>query len=304
VNLLSENITKVSPELSESLDYLKKYHLYDFGDEDSRAEGAYLCPIPATRAGYIFIHRSNTADDYESLTHEFGHFNNAYHTYSPGLGRTQHLEVLETHSQGLEMLSSTTLNEVFPDQKGDFTAEVTLAWVQATTSAIMVAAFEIECFRNPDMSLEEMNAMLARYAALTMLGIEVPQTEEDKEAVTSAVWPKIHHLFIAPLYYSSYAFSSLSALDIYSQYIQDPETAVKNYLTLVHVDPDEKYVKAMTSAGLRDMTKDQNIKDVMNVLTEHYQKVLAERITQSLQDGTIGEMLVSTIGGLVGGLGV
>ena len=291
INTLAANVIKVSPTLKESMDYLQKYKLYSFGSEDVRAPGAYMADLPAARAGCIYIERSNTLADYETLTHEFGHYNNAYHSYSPRLGALNHLDVLETHSQGLEILASTTLNNAFPVSNGDYSAAVTVDLIQSITSALMVAAFEIEAYRNPDRTAQEFCDLLDKYSALCMLGAD--QVEESGKI--GSLWPQIHHIFDCPQYYVSYSISALSALDIYAQYLENPEEAVNKYLDLVNINPNMKYVEAMKTAGLRDMTKVQNINEVMEILNRHYTEEFGNRLVEGVQNGEIGNILTSLL---------
>ncbi len=275
---IGENVSTLVPSLSDSMNYLISNKLYTCGTEAERHEGAFMMPLPAMRAGLIFSKRDNTAMDYETLTHEFGHLNNAYLTYTPGLVAQSHLDILEIHSQGLEMLGSTTLHKVFPDKTGDFTAGIAQSMVQNITSALMVARFEIMCFENPDMTWEEANAEFGRCFSICMLGMD------PKDSVPNAVWVIIHHLFSSPLYYVSYSISALSALDIYAQYLEKPDEAIKKYDALAHIDPHLRYVEAMKEVGLRDMTKSGNIKEVASILTNHYRDGFIGGITEGNTD--------------------
>jgi len=287
---VGENVSTLIPNLSDSMDYLLKNELYTCGDEPERHDGAFMAPLSAMRSGMIFAKTNHTVSDYETITHEFGHFNNAYLTYTPGLISPNHMDILEIHSQGLEMLGSTTLKNVFPDKTGDFTAGITLNMAQNISSALMVARFEIMCFENPDMTWEEANEEFGRCFVICMTGAD-PST-----AVSNPVWVIIHHLFTSPLYYVSYSISALSALDIYAQYLDDPKAALEKYDALAHIDPQLSYVEAMKEVGLRDMTKSGNIKEVTQTLSAHFQKGIVNGITGGNND--LGEL----VGGLISDL--
>lgn len=276
---IRENLTKLDPELSDSIDYLLENELYTAGDEENRTAGAYMAGISAMRSGMIYAKRSNNGHDYETLTHEFGHFNNAYRIQAPALANVQHMDILEIHSQGLEMLGSTTLNNVFPEKTGDFTAGIAFNMTQNITSAIMVACFEIDCFENPDMTYEEASMKFTEEMYKCMTG-SIPEN-----AQPMGVWATVHHLFVAPQYYVSYAISALSALDVYAQYLEDPEEGIKKYNALANIDPHMSYSEAMKETGLRDMTKSENIRDVCDELNQHFTEEFNQVVNQIVDEG-------------------
>ena len=279
---LDENIEKFSPELKESLDYMIKYHLYSVGNEPERIQGSLMEPIYTIRSGCIFANCGSTLSDYVTLIHEFGHFNNAYQVYSPALGNINNLDILETHSQGLELMMSDNVREIAPAEFGDYSASIVLRKVQVLLSAVMVARFEIECFEHPEMSADEMREKMNYYASMSMAG-----AEELSDVIPASSWTQIHHLFDAPLYYISYAISALSSLDVYSEYLKDPQTGWDKYTQLTHISPDMKYVEAVAACGLHDMTKEDNIRSVMGTLSSHYEDEFTEQMNEAMKKGKL-----------------
>ena len=272
LKLLDENIKKVSPELDESLDYMMKYKLYSLGSEPNRIHASMMEPIPAIRAGCIFANDSDTLGNYVNLTHEFGHFNNAYQVYSPALAHIDNLDILEVHSQGLELLMSDSLGSISPVESGDYGASITLNKLKVILVAVMVGRFEIECFEHPEMDAAQMREKINHYASCVMEG-----AQELSDVSSRTSWTQINHLFDAPLYYISYAISALSALDVYSEYLKDPQTGWDKYIALTHINPEMKYVEAVSACGLHDMTKEENIRSVMETLASHYQDEYEEQ---------------------------
>lgn len=283
---LREQLAKLSPEFDESMDYLIRNELYTVGPESARTDGAYMDSLYAMNSGYIFGKSNGTADDYETLTHEFGHFNNAYHTGGTALAMHDHMDILEIHSQGLELLASTTLGNVFEAESGDFSAGITLDMVQNVLSAAMVARFEIDCFENPDMTYEEANAAFGKWYSVIMMG------NKAEEAKPIPLWVSIHHLFECPQYYISYSISALSALNIFAEYLVNPEEGMARYLKLVEIDPHTRYTEAMKETGLLDMTKPANIQSVAEDLNRHYTEMFINSLAK-------GENLGNRVGSLV-----
>ena len=284
LELLDENIEKVSPELDESLDYMMKYQLYSLGNDPNRLHASMMEPIPAIRSGCIFAFTGDTIGNYVTLTHEFGHFNNAYQVYSPALAHIDNLDILEVHSQGLELLMSDSLRNIAPVENGDYGAAITMNMLKVILVAVMAGRFEIECFEHPEMSAAQMRETIDRYASSVMEG-----AQELSDVSSRTSWTQINHLFDAPLYYISYATSALSALDVYSEYLKDPQAGWDKYIALTHINPEMKYVEAVSACGLHDMTKEENIREVMETLTSHYNNEIAEQKAESSGSGTTNE---------------
>lgn len=279
---LDDEMGNVSPELKKSLDYLMKYHLYTVGDEPERIQGSLMEQIYTIRSGCIFAYCDNTLSDYVSLIHEFGHFNNAYQVYSPALGNNQNLDILEIHSQGLELLMSDNIASLAPAEYGDYSASITQRKVQVLLSAVMIARFEIECFEHPEMSAAEMREKMDLYASMSKAG-----ADGLSDVLSISSWTQIHHIFDAPLYYISYAVSALSSLDVYSEFLKDSEAGWDKYTKLTHVSPDMKYVEAAAGCGLHDMTKEDNIRSVMETLNSHYRDEFTEQMNEAMKKGIL-----------------
>ena len=283
---LGDSLERISPELKESLDYMKKYGLYTMGDEPQRIQGSLMEPIYSIRAGCIFIKRNNVLSDYVTMIHEYGHYNNAYQVYSPALGNINNLEILEVHSQGLELLISDSVKNTFPAEFGDYGASIVQRKLKVILSAVMIARFEIECFEHPEMNAQQMREAINSYASLAMAG-----ADELSDIISYPSWTQIHHLFNVPLYYISYAISALSSLDVYSEYLKDHQTGWDKYTKLVHISPDMKYVEAVSDCGLHDMTKEENIRSVIEVLTGYYQDEFTEQMNEAMKNGKLEEFL-------------
>ena len=167
---------------------------------------------------------------------------------------------------------SDKLGNIVPVENGDYSAAITRSKLRVILVAVMVGRFEIECFEHPEMDAAQMREKINHYASCVMEG-----AQELSDVSSRASWTSINHLFDAPLYYISYAISALSALDVYSEYLKDPQTGWDKYTALTHINPEMKYVEAVSACGLHDMTKEENIREVMETLNGHYQAEYTEQ---------------------------
>lgn len=114
----------------------------------------------------------------------------------------------------------------------------------AILSGCMEDEFQQEVYANPDMSLEEMNALYARLGSEYKIG--------DLYGYTGREWVAIPHTFQSPLYYISYAVSMLPALELFVLADEDFEAASAAYHAIL-MRPEYSALRTITEEnGLRD----------------------------------------------------
>ena len=66
----------------------------------------------------------------------------------------------------------------------------------------------------------------------------------------------IDHIFIYPGYYISYGVSALAAMELFSDCVNSPETAVEMYSRIAHLpanDPDIRFRTSLSECGFSDV---------------------------------------------------
>lgn len=109
----------------------------------------------------------------------------------------------------------------------------------------MYDEFETEVYQNPQLTLEEINRRFKEISE--QYGYYYEDGEE------GCFWVQISHNFQSPLYYTSYATSALSALELWLWSLEDRQQAVECYMDLTALSLDLPYRAAVKQAGLKDI---------------------------------------------------
>lgn len=294
---LTKIIDEQYPDLGEALDYMLQYDMYDIAVSDTKQDTAYTTEMVGFGAPFLFMNPTGTFWDFSALTHEFGHY---YASYTLGFEDelNSNIDVSEIHSNSLELLFTNNYEELFGTEQGRELAYSTL--IDALNGVIqgcMINEFESEVYSDPDMTLTEMNKLYNDLIVDYGLG----ETSSSGERYS---WVEISHIFLAPMYYISYAVSEVPALEIWSESLSDPEGATEAYEELVASGYDSGYLKLLeqcdldspfdeaTISGLAD-TLEENISELKSMpftdLNNHWAKTSVEDLYRlGVINGTTG----------------
>lgn len=240
---------EIEPELGNIFQYMRDNHLYDIAEAEdgNRTDASYTVGLPSYGDAYIFINRDNTFRDYQSVTHEFGHFSAYYYNTVPELFQGFNVDVCEIQSQGLEMLALSHAGDMFGQGADAYVFETVTDMLFAVISASMIQEFEEAVYTEPDMTLEDMNRRFKEiqdsydswyYPAFDDMCYE---------------WVEIPHLFYSPMYYIGYGTSALSALDLWVISRDDWDKGIDTYLGILKEGMDAPYRETVTEWGMRDV---------------------------------------------------
>ena len=261
VDTLAERIGNVHPELSEAFEYLREHKLYCIDSDEDMVDVGFTSDLPEYGSAFIFDKTDGTIHDLETVVHEFGHFNAAYHARQNVLTDSLLVDVAEIQSQGLEMLFMDEMKEILPDDPEGLELYLVLNMLDSVLTGFEYDEFQQEIYAGDDMTQEELNRLAMdvdnKYTQLFF--------DDNGEAYE---WVMINHTFTSPLYYIGYATSALSALDIWSQSLEDRDDAVDKYMKLSAVPPDMPYQEATTSCGLRNMLEPESIRELADEIRD------------------------------------
>ena len=237
----------------EALDYMQRNRLYDFGGGQNRMSAGYSTELAQYDAPFMFINTDYYTDP-STLFHEFGHYHNFYceeeMIWNDGIS----LDLAEVHSQGLELLMFSTYEEMYGADAEWIEYDQLVNIIYSILSGCTEDAFQQAVFENPDMTLDEMNAL---HAELTerFMGYSDPYG-----------WVDIHHHFETPFYYISYATSALSALELWADSLEDRAKAVEIYGELTQYCANANYRETLEAVGLSDPFKSDCVQRIARTL--------------------------------------
>lgn len=252
---LEPHMKAFMPELNESFSYMRKYGLYDIDADEKKMDGGYTCFLNSYNVPFIYNYPYNTYRDYKDMIHELGHFNNMFfyeeHVISSDV---YSMDVMEIQSQALELMFSEFADSIYGEKFAESAKKIIRTEMLATVmDGSVIDEFESEVYKNPKMSLEEMNRTFKQINA--SYGLDYDENENDQDYL----WTDIPHVFHSPGYYASYAISMLSAFDIWTKYLDDPDTAKDMYRTISVESYNMTYEDAIAQAGLLNIFDDSQL---------------------------------------------
>lgn len=246
-------VQALDPELGQLFCYLRENGLFLL---DGGAVGNYTVPLPLWRDAFVFLPRAGDSTDVSALVHEFGHFCNFCQRTHAELLDASFLDVDEVHSQGLELLTLSQAELLYPGAAESALCQKLSDILFTAVTACLVHSFETALYQREDLTLDGLNRLWAELQQDydTLFFDEVDGLCYD--------WVTLTHLFTEPLYYFSYGTAALSALDLWTQAQADPAGALAAYKSLL--GNAQPYRTAMAACGLRDVFDPRQLRALMD----------------------------------------
>ncbi len=255
INDIYKTLCKISPELSESYAYMLNCGLYDIAPAGTnRLDGAFTTYLHDINAPFIFATVGNTVSDYMTISHEFGHFYDAYTNYNSEAS----LDLLEVSSTALELLVLTKLSDTLCDDNYKY------LYYDEMKSMLEVLIFQ------------------GFYAKFESLVYDIPIDKINRETVDKAVLDAarfmnlntdyfnslddilIYHLVEMPFYVQSYCTSAVASLDIFFMECDSDGKGTDAYLKLMERGEKDGFISQLSEASIPSPLRKSATKDISN----------------------------------------
>lgn len=246
LDMMAPYIGQMSNELLEAFSYMREHHLYDTAASETKEDTGFTAILYSYGAPFFFNAPANELFDFVTTVHEFGHYNNAYWQKTGWNEDSKSIDVMEVHSQGLELLFS----HYYPDIFQKDAAEVLDYQIVSLVAAICQGAYYDELqqyvYSEKNLTLEKINQEARR------LSVEYGFAEEDSPmaGVYGLSWVLVSHNFTSPFYYISYAVSAAGAFTFWLDAQKDYFSAVDSYLAFTALDASYGFQESFTELGL------------------------------------------------------
>lgn len=244
-------------EIAQAYDFMRRNELCDLAMSDVKANMSYQTYLDDYDAPFLFVKPYGDRSDVITVTHEFGHYAEAYISY----GAYRSMDLAEVYSQSMQFLALEQLRGVL----GEYgTADLrllnlydildTLVWQSA------YAEFEDRAFAMEEPTVEKLNALMDE------IGKAYGLSEEDDGFSLS--WVDITHFFEQPFYVISYPVSGICALEIYEHELA-AGSGLSDYLRLV--DSEQiGIIGAAEEAGLQNPLTEARVQDIAAFLDRQF----------------------------------
>lgn len=227
-------IGKISSEMLEAWQYMREHNLIDNAYSETKSGASFTSSLTSSRAPYMIISPVMYINDFTTVIHEFGHYNDNYWHEHDWNSAESNTDVAEVHSQANELLFTQFYDDFFGDYEygveiaTNSLMENTIVW--GLIMGAMVGELELYIHSDAKPTLDEITAKFAD------LAVEY-QVDEILDGDTEW-WMQIPHIVSQPLYYISYSVSAVGAFEFWLDAQENGyDKAYGDYLKFVSLDP-------------------------------------------------------------------
>lgn len=264
--------SKLRPEFAENLQKMKSANLFDLDSRKHKAPGGYNYGLEVTGMPFIFMNSAGTHRDVVTLMHEGGHAMHSFLVRSEPLifYRNAPSEMAETASMTMELLTSPFWNE-FYDEKEHRRAfrEHLEDIISFFPWCATVDAFQHWIYTHPKHSQEERDRYFENCLKTYSTGLVDWSGYEDERRNS---WQSQLHIFEVPFYYIEYGIAQLGALQIYRNFVTDPEKALADYISGLKLGSSKPLPEVWKTMNIRFDFSKTMIQDLMAFVKEELQR--------------------------------
>ncbi len=258
------------------------HHLYDIDYDPNKMNVGYTTTLYEYQEPFIFNTPDYSYYDLETMIHEFGHYNEAFHAGTTLITDVTNMDVAEIHSQGLELLYLKYADDVYGEGLGDTARQMVLyQMLYSVIDGCLYDEFQNAVFAaDHDMTEGEVNQLFRRLSE--EYGYVYYDTED-----AAYDWVDVPHTFSSPMYYVSYGTSALAALDIWTIAQEDRQAGIDKYMELTTYGLTTTYCELLEKCGLKSIFEEETIREIAQAVAD-YSSALAAGEDTSGRDESFG----------------
>ena len=258
-------IGKISSEMLEAWQYMREHNLIDNAYSETKSGASFTYSLISSRAPYMIISPVMYIDDFTTVIHEFGHYNDNYWHEHDWNSAESNTDVSEVHSQANELLFSQFYDDFFGDYEygveiaTNSLMENTVVW--GIIMGAMVGELELYIHSDARPTLDEITAKFADLAVEYHVD-EILDGDEEW-------WMQIPHIVSQPLYYISYSVSAVGAFEFWLDAQENGyDKAYGDYLKFVSLDPILSFKEQFEEMNMRSPFDPDFLKELGEELNE------------------------------------
>lgn len=254
---------KMNGVIGEAFDYMSKYGLYEVSASQNKIGISFEIFLEKYNSPFMFVSSMGNANDLLTYAHEFGHFVDDYVNF----GQSATVDSAEMSSQAMAYILPFYSNGMGNTSGNDFLKANLYSTFEMYIYSAFVNNFETAVYSlsTEEISLEKINE-LAKKAALDSC-----LTEDTADAL-SLSWFEIQHVYIAPMYYVSYAISNDVALQVLEAELEDPlEGGVEAFEKLIKKKTDLPLPQSLEKADFESPFKEGRAEKIAKLIGDIFE---------------------------------
>jgi oligoendopeptidase F len=264
---------KVDPQLGQYYHTMRQQKLLDLNNRKNKAPGGYCTSLligEETRP-FIFMNSVGLPRDVTTLLHEAGH---AFHVFEAAkLPYTQQrhsgAEFAEVAAMSMELLTYPYLTK----NEGGYFEETDAARYQIEhlehiigflPYMAVVDAFQQWVYTHADQAKHSANCD-AKWGELWARFLPNEDWSGLEDAKVTG-WHRKLHVYQYPFYYVDYGLAQVGALQVWARSIENPEQAVKDYVSSLQLGGTASLPELYGTAGAKFAFDSQTLGDVVGLV--------------------------------------
>lgn len=268
----SQVFSKMALETGECYEYLLSHGFIDAQPSQTKANVTFSTLIYSLNTPFLFANMDGSENDVYSISHEFGHCFAIWEQLKRGSrseGRS--MDVCEIHSQAMQMMT-LPYYEAFYGEDADVARRYDVFTI---VSGILTAAlndeFQEQIYRQPQMTVEQLNELYLELALEYGLVVESPYSDLQ---TFSKGWFTTNQYFDTPFYAIDYSLSGCVALEFLQRSMEDSQGALDTYLQLVRQDAGYDFLTVLEKTGLQSPFSEEQLVELSELLEDVLQGTL------------------------------
>ena len=265
----------VDPRLGEYFDTMIEEQLLDLDERPNKADDGYSFPLEVRRRPFTFGHVVSITDVVPLIFHEAGHGFHVFETIPlPYIHQRKEgavpMEFAEVASTTMEFIGAMFLAQakLCTEQEA---AQLRIQHLENMLTNYLSAitrgdAFQHWVYDNPEEAMDP--AKCGQKWAELSRRFQPDIDWSGLEAALQNGWQWINHFFVDPLYFIEYAFAAIGAIQIWDNYLRDPQTAIQQYRYALSLGATRTVPELYEAAGAKFAFDTQILQRVEQLLTQ------------------------------------
>ena len=231
---------QIGGQVKEAFDFMSQYGLYDVAVSSKKAAMSFQTYLSDYEAPFLFLNPYGDTEDILTLSHEFGHYVDAYVNYDA----YETIDVSEIFSQAMEYLTLSRLESAMETEEAENVVRMKLLdTLDVYVQQASFAEFESRVYA---LGADALSAEVLNDLSLE-LAREYGYYEEGYDEYYAMSWCDITHFFEMPFYVITYPVSNDIAMQIYALEEEQSGQGLEKYMEIL--DRDYEYFMDAVSAG-------------------------------------------------------
>ena len=252
---------QIGGQVKEAFDFMSRYGLYDVSVSTKKVAMSFQSYLSDYEAPFLFLNPYGDTEDILTLSHEFGHYVDAYVNYDA----YETIDVSEIFSQAMEYLTLSRLESAMEAEEAENVVRMKmLDTLELYVQQASFAEFESRVYA---LGADALSAEVLNDLSLE-LAREYGYYEEGYEEYYAMSWCDIPHFFEMPFYVITYPVSNDIAMQIYALEEEQSGRGLEKYMEILDRDY-EYFMDAVSTGGFESPFAPGRIESVTDQMRTH-----------------------------------